>query len=156
MTFEELESKLSVRAEKILREYDCRSIADVESLMLRPVWARRKKIARELRALLDSRGPLSCELEPVAVSHEVALASLSNFADAESRADEDTLRALVGCGFRLVRACDLCAEPLPGRIPACPNVATVTVSNTRGRHFTGGPMHLCAPHARGEKVYVAP
>lgn len=155
MTFEELESGLSVRAEKLLAQYGCKSVADVEALLRRPVWAHRKKVARELRQLLDSRGPLGCELEPVAVPVETVLASLARFADAESRTDEETVRAILGSGFRIVRACDLCAEPLPGRVPACPNVATV-VSNTRGRHFTGGTMHLCAPHARGEKVRVAP
>ena len=157
MTLDELlERGISVRAENFLKENGCKSVEDIEALLRRPVWVHRKKIQRELRALLDSRGPLGGELEPVAVPDEEVLRRLANFADAESRTDEESLRALLASGFRIVRACDLCAEPLPGRIPACPNVATVTVTNTRGRHLGGGPMYLCAPHARGEKVWVAP
>ena len=101
------------------------------------------------------------ELEPVQLSREEILDQLATFHDRkelarEKLADAATIDALIALGFRIVKSCELCAEPQPdlGRIPACPNVATVTADATRHSGIFMGKTHVCAPHARGEKVWA--
>jgi hypothetical protein len=98
-------------------------------------------------------------LEPVEPSREEILARLQtisiNAIDPDDRTDVATLDALRALGLRIVMSCQLCAEPQPPRIPACPNVATVTMQETRtGGFSSAGPVHVCQPHARGRRVYA--
>lgn len=95
---------------------------------------------------------------PVEPSMKEVLESIASFqekdgTDPELRLDEETLTALRFSGFRIVRTCSLCAEPEGSTIPACPNVATHTVRETRGRWLRGmSPLYLCDEHAHGLKT----
>lgn len=97
--------------------------------------------------------PHVSQVEPVIVDRDELVARLKGY-NVTDFAANTVAEAIYGMGLRVVQMCNLCAEPQPGRIPACPNVASVVMTMTRGRSLGSGPFAVCLPHSRGEEVYA--